>query len=63
MKIFHEPEIDINTISGLSEAEAAQRLKTEGYNEIPSTKRRSVFAIAFEVIREPMFLRNKGTSP
>jgi len=49
-------EFDINTISGLSEAEAAQRLKREGYNEIPSTKRRSVFAIAFEVIREPMFL-------
>ncbi len=49
-------EFDINTISGLSEAEAAQRLKTESYNEIPSTKRRSVFAIAFEVIREPMFL-------
>jgi hypothetical protein len=24
-------ELDINTISGLSEAEAAQRLKTEGY--------------------------------
>jgi len=49
-------EFDINTISGLSEAEIAQRLKTEGYNEIPSTERRSVFAIAFEVIREPMFL-------
>ncbi len=49
-------EFDINTISGLSEAEAAQRLKTEGYNEIPSTKRRSIYAIAFEVIREPMFL-------
>jgi Ca2+-transporting ATPase len=49
-------EFDINTISGLSEAETAQRLKTEGYNELPSTKRRSVFAIAFEVVREPMFL-------
>ncbi len=49
-------EFDINTISGLSEAEAAQKLKTEGYNELPSTKRRSVFAIAFEVVREPMFL-------
>jgi Ca2+-transporting ATPase len=48
--------IDIKKITGLSEAEAANRLKTEGYNELPSTKRRSIFVIAFEVVREPMFL-------
>jgi Ca2+-transporting ATPase len=48
--------IDIDGISGLSEAEAIQRLKLEGYNELPSSKRRNVFAIAFEVAREPMFL-------
>ncbi|MBF0506459.1 MAG: cation-translocating P-type ATPase [Nitrospirae bacterium] len=48
--------LDINGISGLSKAEAVQRLKEEGYNELPSTKRRSIFAIAFEVVREPMFL-------
>ncbi|MBI3592978.1 MAG: HAD-IC family P-type ATPase, partial [Nitrospirae bacterium] len=47
---------DINSISGLSETEAAQRLKREGCNELPSTKQRSVLAIAFEVVREPMFL-------
>ncbi len=41
---------------GLSEAEAEERLKTEGYNELPSTKARSIFAIALEVVREPMFL-------
>jgi Ca2+-transporting ATPase len=27
-----------------------------GYNELPSAKPRSVFAIAFEVAKEPMFL-------
>ncbi|MBI5099340.1 MAG: cation-translocating P-type ATPase [Nitrospirae bacterium] len=48
--------LDINSITGLSEAEAIQRLKREGYNELPSSKRRNVFAIAFEVVREPMFL-------
>jgi Ca2+-transporting ATPase len=48
--------IDINSISGISEAEAIQRLELEGYNELPSSKRRNVFAIAFEVVREPMFL-------
>ena len=47
---------DIYSISGLSEAEAARRLKAEGFNELPSSKRRSVLAIAWDVAREPMFL-------
>ncbi len=47
---------DINTAKGLSEAEATKLLKDVGYNELPSAKPRSVFAIAFEVVREPMFL-------
>jgi len=41
---------------GLSEAEARQRLLQEGPNEIPSSKPRGLVQIAFEVIREPMFL-------
>ncbi len=47
---------DISTAKGLSEAEAAKRLMQAGHNELPSTKPRSVWAIAFEVAREPMFL-------
>ena len=46
----------IENIKGLSETEAAERLKSEGPNELPSSKPRSLFAIAFEVVREPMFL-------
>ena len=34
---------------GLSETEAAARLQRHGYNELASTKTRSVFAIAFGV--------------
>jgi Ca2+-transporting ATPase len=49
-------ELDITTVKGLSEAEAGKRLIEEGYNELPSTKQRSIFAIAGEVVREPMFL-------
>jgi len=49
-------ELDLAVIRGLSEEEASRRLQEEGYNELPSTKRRSIFAIAFEVVREPMFL-------
>jgi len=48
--------LDIRSLSGLTEAEAAARLQRDGHNELPSTKPRSVFAIAFEVVREPMFL-------
>src|SRR5215470_6131703 len=42
--------------AGLSSAEAQARLKQDGYNELPSTTRRTTLAIAFGVAREPMFL-------
>lgn len=42
--------------TGLSEATAAERLRVEGYNDLPTTGRRSLFGIAAEVLREPMFL-------
>ncbi len=47
---------DIHRIPGLTESEAARRLTEEGYNELPSSRRRNSLAIALEVIREPMFL-------
>ena len=47
---------DTNRFPGLFETEAAERLKKEGYNELPSSKKRSIFAIALDVIKEPMFL-------
>jgi Ca2+-transporting ATPase len=43
-------------VPGLSEAEAAARLRAEGYNELPGARHRSMLAIALEVVREPMFL-------
>lgn len=43
-------------MTGLSEAEVAVRLQQHGYNELPSSKSRSIFATAWEVVREPMFL-------
>jgi Ca2+-transporting ATPase len=46
----------LHLISGLTEKEAAARLRREGYNEIPSAQKRSFLAIAFDVIREPMLL-------
>jgi Ca2+-transporting ATPase len=49
-------QLDIKGISGLSTSEAAEKLKAENYNELPSAKKRSIYAIALEVAREPMFL-------
>ena len=43
-------------IRGLTEQQAAERLRQEGYNELPSSRRRGILAVAFEVMREPMFL-------
>ena len=47
---------DLAIAVGLSDDEAATRLGRDGYNELPSSKPRSLFAIALEVVREPMFL-------
>jgi len=41
---------------GLSENEVVQRLKEYGYNELPSQKKRNVFLIFLNVIKEPMLL-------
>ena len=43
-------------VKGLTSAEASEKLKTNGYNELPSAKPKNVWQIALEVIREPMFL-------
>ena len=51
-----ENESSTDTLTGLSEAEVAVRLQQHGYNELPSSKGRSVFATAWDVVREPMFL-------
>ena len=42
--------------SGISQKEAAEKLEKEGYNELPSSKPKSVFKIAIGVVKEPMFL-------
>jgi Ca2+-transporting ATPase len=42
--------------TGLTPAEAGERLRTEGFNELPSGKKRGFLAIALGVVKEPMFL-------
>jgi P-type Ca2+ transporter type 2C len=42
------------SIRGLSERDAQDRLKAEGYNELPAPDRRTPLRIVLEVAREPM---------
>ena len=49
-------ESDIPRLSGLSAAQSAERLRAEGFNELPTGKPRKLFSIVLDVMREPMFL-------
>ncbi len=50
-KHFEEPNLQ-----GLTEQQAFERLAQDGYNELPSKKKRTIFHMLLEVIKEPMFL-------
>ncbi len=49
-------QFDVRNLTGLTGAEAAARLLADGPNELPSSHERTIFRIAWEVAREPMFL-------
>ncbi|HQH11025.1 MAG TPA: cation-transporting P-type ATPase, partial [Candidatus Sumerlaeota bacterium] len=51
-----KPGFSIEGIAGLSEKEAAAQLALDGFNELPSSRKRGILAIAWNVVREPMFL-------
>ena len=42
--------------TGLTEAEVQDRLERDGYNELPSARKRRFWHILLDVVREPMFL-------
>src|SRR6185437_10907243 len=48
------PATGSSSLTGLSEEEAARRLRREGYNEIEKPRRRTLTSIAIEICREPM---------
>jgi Ca2+-transporting ATPase len=47
---------DIKTVKGLTNDEALEKIAQYGYNELPSSKPKTLFHIALEVIKEPMFI-------
>ncbi|MEI8230371.1 MAG: cation-translocating P-type ATPase [Candidatus Peregrinibacteria bacterium] len=50
------PQLDERSFQGLTAAEAASRLQAEGFNELPSSRKRTFLRIAFDVAKEPMLL-------
>lgn len=49
-------DLDLRGLEGLNPAQAARRLDQEGPNELPTARPRSLWKLALEVVREPMFL-------
>lgn len=45
-----------SVLQGLSEDEAGERLRAEGFNELPRQEHRTPFRIVLEVLHEPMLL-------
>jgi Ca2+-transporting ATPase len=43
-------------VNGISSERAIQKLKEEGYNELPSAQSKNIWQIVMEVIQEPMFI-------
>ena len=52
---MNKAPVDLKLL-GLTDTQVVTLLKEEGYNDLPSAKPRNVFAIAFSVCREPMFI-------
>ena len=50
--------IDLNTkeFQGLSQSQVLEKQTKEGFNELPSSKPKSIFTLAWGVVKEPMFL-------
>jgi Ca2+-transporting ATPase len=51
-----EPTVPDNPPAGLTDEEAAQRLRSDGPNVLPSVSRKGVVRIAWNALTQPMFL-------
>jgi P-type Ca2+ transporter type 2C len=48
--------VDPDRMTGLTESEVLRRQKQEGYNELLSSHRRSLWMLAWETVQDPIFL-------
>lgn len=53
---FQGPASHVEQMTGLTADTVEARLKTDGYNELPSSKKRTFLDTVIEVTKEPMFL-------
>lgn len=51
-----EGEVDLSSLEGLTDEEADRRLRSEGHNELPSTRGRNILSSVAAILREPMIL-------
>ncbi|MDD5474387.1 MAG: cation-translocating P-type ATPase [Candidatus Methanoperedens sp.] len=51
-----EKNFDVENIIGLCEEDAARKLGEDGFNELPSQKKQSMFSILINILFEPMLL-------
>jgi Ca2+-transporting ATPase len=56
-----EKNFDTENITGLSEEDATRKLDEEGFNELPSQKKQSIFTILINILFEPMLLLLLGS--
>lgn len=49
-------EEEVKKLQGLSTKQVNQQLAKDGYNELPSSKKKNIFGVIREVIKEPMLL-------
>jgi Ca2+-transporting ATPase len=47
--------VDVNTLTGLTSNIAQEKIEQEGYNELPTAKKRGILQIALSIIKEPIF--------
>ena len=48
--------LNADNLKGLTSSQAREKLLSEGYNNLPSSKPKNFFSIAIGVIKEPMFI-------
>ena len=56
VKLNTETGLSDQDVNGLSSTIALTRLKQEGYNELPSAQSRSLWLIAWNTAKDPIFL-------
>ncbi len=49
-------EGNLTNYQGLTEQQVKTKIESEGYNELPSSKPKGILHMAFNVVKEPMFL-------